>query len=241
LHRGEIPPSATDGREAILARIRAANAAAGVPASTADAADRELRSLDLDYNRTGRLSLCERTDLFCQRLIEYDAHVELVPPADVSATVAHLLQARGATRLVRPARFPAAWAPAGIRWIDADTADFAALDSSDGVITAATVAIAATGTLVLQHGPGQGRRAVTLLPDYLLCIVEAAQIVETVPEAFDRLDPVRPTTFISGPSATADIEMTRIKGVHGPRFLDVIVVNPPDVAGTDVTLPARSL
>jgi L-lactate dehydrogenase complex protein LldG len=89
------------------------------------------------------------------------------------------------------------------------------------------VAVAESGSIVLQHGPTEGRRALTLLPDYHLCVLFAEQVVETLPECFDRLRPnaTRPTTFISGPSATADIEMTRIKGVHGPRFLDVILVS----------------
>jgi L-lactate dehydrogenase complex protein LldG len=218
-----MPSNPTTARTAILARIKSANAAAGVPASTPENTDRELLAIDLDFDRTGTLPEPECIELFRHRLEEYDAHVEIVDAADVPATVAKLLANRPG-RIVRPAGFPDAWSPPGIDWIDADSAKYANLDSSAGVITTATVAIAATGTIVLQHGPGQGRRAVTLLPDYLLCIVDAGHIVETVPEAFDRLDAVKPTTFISGPSATADIEMTRIKGVHGPRFLDVIVV-----------------
>ena len=97
----------------------------------------------------------------------------------------------------------------------------------DGVITGATLAIAETGTVVLQSVAGQGRRAVTLVPDYHLCVVRVGDVVETVPEAMERLQATAElaTTFVSGPSATADIEMTRIKGVHGPRFLDVILVD----------------
>ena len=100
------------------------------------------------------------------------------------------------------------------------------LDTFAGVLTRATVAIAETGTLVLQNKPGQGRRAPTLIPDYHLCIVREADVVETVPEAIALLQATAAlaTTFVSGPSATADIEMTRIKGVHGPRFLDVVLV-----------------
>jgi len=100
------------------------------------------------------------------------------------------------------------------------------LDEFQGVVTASSVAIAATGTIVLQNVTGQGRRAPTLIPDYHLCVVRAENVVETVPEAMETLAPTASlaTTFISGPSATADIEMTRIKGVHGPRFLDVILV-----------------
>jgi L-lactate dehydrogenase complex protein LldG len=95
----------------------------------------------------------------------------------------------------------------------------------DGVMTGATLAIAETGTVVLQNAAGQGRRVVTLVPDYHLCVVRVKDVVETVPEAFGRLEATAElaTTFVSGPSATADIEMTRIKGVHGPRFLDVIL------------------
>ena len=91
-------------------------------------------------------------------------------------------------------------------------------------MTAATVGVAVSGSIALQHGEAEGRRVLTLLPDYHLCVIEVAQVVETLPEAFARLDPTRPVTLFSGPSATADIEMTRIKGVHGPRFLDVLLV-----------------
>jgi L-lactate dehydrogenase complex protein LldG len=100
------------------------------------------------------------------------------------------------------------------------------LDGVQGILTGCTVAIAETGSIVLQNGPAQGPRILSLVPDYHLCLVFAGQIVATVPEAFDRLAETSalPTTFISGPSATADIEMTRIKGVHGPRFLDVLLV-----------------
>jgi L-lactate dehydrogenase complex protein LldG len=100
------------------------------------------------------------------------------------------------------------------------------LNRCEGILTGCTLAIAETGTLVLQNVPGQGRRAATLVPDYHLCIVDAGKIAATVPQAMERLHPTAnlATTFISGPSATADIEMTRIKGVHGPRFLDVILL-----------------
>jgi L-lactate dehydrogenase complex protein LldG len=122
---------------------------------------------------------------------------------------------------------PVEWLADGVEFVVDVGMGAAALDAVDGVMTASTLAIAETGTIVLQGVAGQGRRAVSLVPDYHLCVVDAASVVETVPEAMARLQGTAglATTFISGPSATADIEMTRIKGVHGPRFLDVLLVS----------------
>jgi L-lactate utilization protein LutC len=116
--------------------------------------------------------------------------------------------------------------PDGVSFVEDSRADLTSVDACEGVLTSATLAIAETGTIVLQDAPGQGRRAVTLLPDYHLCVVDAAKVVQTVPEAIALLQATaaKATTFFSGPSATADIEMTRIKGVHGPRFVDVVLV-----------------
>jgi len=139
-----------------------------------------------------------------------------------------MLTERGKRKLVVPEGLPEALGealPDGFEFGVDHGLTNADLDGFDGVVTASTVAIAETGTIVLQRVPGQGRRAPTLVPDYHLCVVRTADVVETVPEAMARLEPTASlaTTFVSGPSATADIEMTRIKGVHGPRFLDVIL------------------
>ncbi|MEU4845658.1 LutC/YkgG family protein [Streptomyces gilvosporeus] len=128
--------------------------------------------------------------------------------------------------LIVPQGFPAAWLPDGDGTrTDIPPLDVRALDTAGGVLTTCALAIAVTGTIVLDAGPGQGRRALTLLPDYHLCVVRADQIAADVPEALRRLDPRRPLTFISGPSATSDIELERVEGVHGPRTLDVIIVD----------------
>ncbi len=125
-----------------------------------------------------------------------------------------------------PAGFPEGWLPDGFAYRRDEELAAAELDACSGVVTTCTLGIAETGTIVLQSVPGQGRRALSLVPDYHLCVVQAELVLATVPEAMAALRATAslPTTFISGPSATADIEMTRIKGVHGPRFLDAILV-----------------
>jgi len=165
-------------------------------------------------------------ELLEDRLRDYDAHVVRVGRADVAANVAVMLEARGKRRIVVPAGLAVDWLPAGFEFVVDEGMSAAELDGFEGVMTGSTVAIAETGTVVLQNVPGQGRRATTLVPDYHLCVVRVEDVVETVPEAMGRLQATAglATTFFSGPSATADIEMTRIKGVHGPRFLDVIVM-----------------
>lgn len=166
---------------------------------------------------------------FIERVTEYKAQVQRVAAAQLPAAIAEVLQQRGIQRLVTPADLPAVWLPTTVtRLSDHGDLSHEDLDSSQGVLTGCALGIAQTGTIVLDHGPLQGRRAISLVPDYHLCVVRADQIVGLVPEAIKQLtDAVqagRPITFISGPSATSDIELNRVEGVHGPRTLEVLVV-----------------
>jgi len=209
-------------RSVVLERIRKATG----NASSLEAASAEWDELRRGYRRDASLEHDELLELLVERLRDYDAQVLRVGPSGVADAVKAMLQARGVRRLVVPAGLPVEVLPEGFEFIVDAGFHPAELDAFDGVVTLATVAIAETGTVVLQNTPGQGRRAATLVPDYHLCVLYAADVVETVPEAMDRLQATATlaTTFVSGPSATADIEMTRIKGVHGPRFLDVVLV-----------------
>jgi len=213
-------------RDEVLRRIRAA---IGEAPADAEAIRAEWEALPRDYKRTASLEREAILELLEDRLRDYDASVARVKAGEVSAQIGRFLAERGKRRLVVPAGLTEALGeslPAGFEFAVDEGMTNAELDTFEGVVTASTVAIAETGTVVLQHVPGQGRRAPTLIPDYHLCVVRAADVVETVPEAMARLAGTASlaTTFFSGPSATADIEMTRIKGVHGPRFLDVILV-----------------
>jgi L-lactate dehydrogenase complex protein LldG len=160
-------------------------------------------------------------ELFVDRVEDYRARVHRVAPADVAATVAAL----AAGRLVVPAGFPEQWLTGVDVVPDLPSLSAAELDALDGVVTSCALAIAETGTIVLDGGPGQGRRALTLVPDHHVVVVRAEQVVATVPQANARLDARRPQTWISGPSATSDIELQRVEGVHGPRLLDVVLVS----------------
>jgi L-lactate dehydrogenase complex protein LldG len=165
-------------------------------------------------------------ELLIDRLVDYDATVVEVEASGVGEAVARLLSGRGVKRMVVPAGLRPDMLVEGFDFVVDEGLTAAKLNAVDGVVTESTLAIAETGTIILQATSGQGRRAITLVPDYHLCLVNVRDIVETVPEAMAKLQGTATlaTTFFSGPSATADIEMTRIKGVHGPRFLDVILV-----------------
>ncbi|MBE3014966.1 LUD domain-containing protein [Microbispora sp. NEAU-D428] len=199
-------------RDLILARVR--RALAGVP-------DVEITRAYRGPSRTpGEIRLFE------ERVRDYRAVVHVVDEAGVAERVALSLSGRGARRVVVPAGFPAPWLAAADVEAVADDPPLSAadLDAVDGVLTTCAAAIAETGTIVLDTGPGQGRRALTLVPDYHLCVVRAAQVVAGVPDAVALLAPARPLTWISGPSATSDIELNRVEGVHGPRTLEVLIV-----------------
>jgi L-lactate dehydrogenase complex protein LldG len=197
-------------RDEILTRVRAALGPEPAPAT----------DIPREYRMTTQDGLTE----FLERLAHYDARAIQTTPDALEQTVAATLAERQAREVIAPDGVPAGWLTTVNPIKDTPPLDNDALDTADGVVTTCALAIAQTGTIVLDGGPGMGRRALTLLPDYHLCVVRTDQIVPSVPEAIAKLDPTSPLTFISGPSATVDIEMVRVKGVHGPRTLDVILV-----------------
>ncbi|GAA2015036.1 LUD domain-containing protein [Nakamurella flavida] len=212
----------TGSREAVLGRIRAALATAGPVAA---------QPVPREYDRRGALApgSPEAIELLVDRLIDYRAEVQVVAPAEVTAAVARALG--DAASVVVPRGLPddvlAACEQDG-RQVVGDLSEIpltaAQLDGIDAVVTGARVAIALSGTIVLDGGPDQGRRAITLVPDLHVIVLRADQVVQTVPEAIALLDPTAPLTMISGPSATSDIELQRVEGVHGPRTLRVVIV-----------------
>ena len=208
-------------KEEILRRIRAAN---GAP-STGETARSRWEAIPRRYKRSSTQPLHGVLELLEDRLRDYDAMVFHCERRYLASCVAQRLAERSKRRIVVPVGVPVEWLPEGFEFVVDEKLAATDLDVVEGVLTGASVAIAETGTVVLQNVPGQGRRAISLVPDYHLCLVCADDVAETVPEALRRLQDTAglATTFISGPSATADIEMTRIKGVHGPRVLDVIL------------------
>ena len=194
-------------RDAILARVHAA--LLGAPAPHGE--HRPAPGTPVD---------AATLDRFVDRVGDYRAVVERCGADDVEARIAHVLGPRDAV------------VPEGLGYdvpravVDqpGEPLSAAQLDAVGAVVTRAAVGIAETGTIVLDHGPGQGRRAISLLPDLHVCVVDADQVVADVPDAVARLDPARPQTWISGPSATSDIELARVEGVHGPRQLHVLLV-----------------
>ncbi len=203
-------------KEVILARIRRAIANAAEPPP-----------IPRDFRERDERDHATILDDFIDRLLDYKAIVTRTDESGLLQAIADACQQHSITQLVVPADIPTSWVPAGVTALrDDPPLDNTALDESHGVLTGCAVAIAQTGTIILDGGADQGRRALSLVPDRHLCIVRSEQIVGLVPEAIARLAEraTHPITFISGPSATSDIELIRVEGVHGPRTLHVFVV-----------------
>ncbi|MGM1058610.1 LutC/YkgG family protein [Saccharothrix sp. Mg75] len=202
-------------RDEVLARVRRAKGPGQAPPVPRDYRAAGTRVADLD--------------LFAERLRDYRAQVRVVPADRVAEAVAEALRDRGARTVVAAPGVPPEWAPGATRTpVGVDE-----LDRADAVVTGCRVAVAETGTIVLDHdAPDQGPRALTLVPDYHLVVVREEQVVAGVPDAVARLAGVRTQTWISGPSATSDIELERVEGVHGPRTLEVVIAS-HIMGGTD--------
>ncbi len=213
-------------KETILWRIR--RATRDVPASERP----EDVAVERGYRERDDAAREEIVERFAENVAEYEATVHRVGSDELPGAIERTLRERDVERLVVPPHLPEAWVPEGVEVLRDDARrllEDEELDRSDGVLTGCTLGIAQTGTIVLDAGRGQGRRALTLLPDYHLCVLREDQIVGLVPEAIQRLentvkDEARAVTFISGPSATSDIELDRVEGVHGPRTLEVLIV-----------------
>jgi L-lactate dehydrogenase complex protein LldG len=207
-------------KQEILGRIRRAIAVTGA------ARESEYAAITRGYRQNGSLDEEGRLELLADRLHDYEAGVYPCAEPDLRDTIAQVLSTRGKHRLIVARDLPREWMPDGFEFVVDKELSYQEIDRSEGVLTGCALAIASTGTIVLYHSGGEGRRALSLIPDYHLCVVHAHQVVETVPEGIRNTGSFKtfPLTTISGPSATADIEMTRIKGVHGPRTLDVILV-----------------
>ncbi|MEV0785703.1 LUD domain-containing protein [Streptomyces sp. NPDC050423] len=205
----------TTARETVLGRVRDALALAPATDTPVPRA-----------YRTGRtLPDAERLALFTDRLVDYKAQVHPCTADRTAEVVAEVLRERGARRIGVPAGLDPRWLTAHDGEVQQDSADIPAprLDALDGVVTASAVSCAETGTIFLDGSPDQGRRALSLVPDLHVCVVDLSTVQVGVPEAVARLVPERPTTLISGPSATSDIELERVEGVHGPRTLAVVI------------------
>jgi L-lactate dehydrogenase complex protein LldG len=209
-------PETITARETILGRIRATNGSVSAATRAAD-----YQAIERTYQQSASMDRSAILKTFVERLHEYDAHVFETNADAVAATIAEVLRSRNQKSTIVAEGFPPEFLPAGFSWRHESSATTEQLNTMEGALSGCEVAIAHTGTIILK-----GARKLTLLPDRYLCVVYESQVVETVPEAIAALEEyaAEPLTFVSGPSATADIEMTRIRGVHGPRFLDVVLV-----------------
>lgn len=205
----------TDAKSKVLGRIRAALSERPQPPDVPRA-----------YLRASAMSQAELVELFVERVTDYRAAVHRTTETTLKKTISEVCRLRGAETLVVPADLPESWLPSEVGFSRDNSLNNEQLSRADGVLSGCALAVAQTGTLVLDGGTYQGRRALSLLPDLHLCVVFAGQIVGTVPEAVVALREVagRPLTLISGPSATSDIELSRVEGVHGPRTLDILLV-----------------
>ncbi len=208
-------------REDVLARIAEAHRAAPPP-------ELAYAGIERGYRTTSAAEHDDLVERLVDRLRDYKALVRTATPETLASVVAAALAERQVARLVVPDGLDPDWTAQTDATLLHDPPDarlsVGDLDAAHGVLTGCAIAIAETGTLVLDGSPGQGRRAVTLVPDYHLCVVEPSAVCADVPQAVSRLDLTRPITMISGPSATSDIELNRVEGVHGPRTLEVIVL-----------------
>ncbi|MGZ6838684.1 MAG: LutC/YkgG family protein [Blastococcus sp.] len=215
---GRVIADGAAARAEVLGRVRAA--LRDVPANEQPGQV----AVERGYRRGSQLPRAQIVDMFAERVADYKARVRRVAADELAAVISETAAGR---RLVVPAGLPPDWWQGLDVRVDGGTAGVltvADLDAAPGVLTGAAIGIAETGTIVLDAGPRCGRRLISLVPDYHLCVVEADQVLGTVPEAIAALTPTAPLTFISGPSATSDIELIRVEGVHGPRTLDVLVV-----------------
>ncbi len=251
-----------DSRKLVLERVRAATERSATRNSVgaAAAAAKGEEGIPREYARKGNMTVSACHERFVERLREYDAEVVECAPDGLAAAIATQLKASGGRVFVAPAGLPKEWLAEGFEWKIDGNLGVRDVEQADGVVTACFCGVAESGTIVLHHGPAEGRRVISLLPDRHVCVVRASQVVETLPEYFDRCGErgdagarerdgreaeteaaesgaggercLEQTgaklpglvTWIAGPSATADIEMTRIKGVHGPRYLHVVLV-----------------
>lgn len=197
-------------RDEILARIRTALADRPAP-----------DPLCRDYRQAGTQPV--DIEQFKDRLVDYKATVYEHAGGNIAAKITDILTGRGRSLIAVPDGFPDDWLPEAVLLREPLTVN--ELNESHGVLTTCAVGVAETGTIVLDAGPGQGRRALSLVPDYHLIVVRTSQVVAIVPDAVARLNPGRPLTWISGPSATSDIELRRVEGVHGPRTLDILLLD----------------
>jgi L-lactate dehydrogenase complex protein LldG len=208
-------------REEVLGRIRTA---------LADVTRTSVPPMPRAYRRQGSRSRGELIELFTERVRDYDAQVSLSSRGGVSGVIERLAGTYGLQRLVTPHGLPSSWRPDSLTLVQDGGLATRQLDELDGALTGCAVAIAETGTIVLDGQRLSGRRVLTLVPDHHICVVRSDQIVELVPEALAVVAPsVRdggvPVTLISGPSASSDIELSRVAGVHGPRHLHVVIVD----------------